>query len=189
MTASIRKFIFALAATCVVQGASPCSLSNRSIYQLDQAWTDDAGRTMKLAALQGHPVVLAMFYTQCPYACPMIVAAMRRIQAALPEAERRKTCFILVSFDSAHDTSAVLHAYRQEIDLPYDTWILAHGDTDAVRELAMILGVKYQKSGKDQYAHSNLITVLNDRGEIAYQRTGLQGDDSAVVAAIVHTDK
>ena len=136
-----------------------------------------------------HPVVLAMFYTQCQYACPMIVAAMRRIQAALTATERINARFILVSFDSKHDTPAALHAYRQEVGLPTGTWILAHGNPDAVRKLAMILGVKYQKLGKDQYAHSNLITVLNDRGEIAYQRTGLQGDDRAAVDAVARAAK
>jgi hypothetical protein len=50
----------------------------------------------------------------------------------------------------------------------------------------MILGVKYQNLGKGQFAHSNLITVLNDKGEIAYQRTGLQGDDRVVLEAIAH---
>ena len=48
----------------------------------------------------------------------------------------------------------------------------------------MLLGVKYQKLAQGQFAHSNLITVLNAEGEITFQREGLKGDDSPVLRAI-----
>jgi len=190
MSSFLPKLALAVAVTIVGAAraappdASLRSSSDRTLYQSGEIWTDDTGQAMRLATLRGHPVVLAMFYTQCRYACPMIVAAMRRIEAALPAAERENARFVLVSFDSEHDTPAALHAYRQAVGLAPGAWILAHGDPAAVRELAMVLGVKYQRLGEGQYAHSNLITVLNDRGEIAYQRIGLEGDVRAAVDAV-----
>jgi protein SCO1/2 len=97
---------------------------------------------------------------------------------------RARVRFVLVSFDSEHDTPAVLRAYRRQDGIPGDTWTLAWGKPDDVRELAMVLGVKYQRFGDGQFGHSNLITVLNGQGEIAYQRVGLQGDDGAVIHAV-----
>ena len=156
---------------------------NRSVYQLSSLWVDDAGQPLVLATLRGRPVVLAMFFTNCQYACPIIVSKMRQIRDALPMAVRAQARFVLVSFDNERDTPATLHFYREQMRLG-PSWTLLHGQSDDVRELAMILGVIYAKFIQDQFAHSNMITVLNSSGEIAYQRVGLQGDISATVEAV-----
>jgi protein SCO1 len=173
------------AACAAEKTAVPAVLSNRSIYQLDAKWTDDAGRTVELTALRGHPVVLAMFFANCEYACPIIVDDMRRIAASLPENTRAKTQFVLVSFDSARDTPEALKNYRTRMALPTESWTLVRGDTSSVQELAMLLGVKFKQDARGQFSHSNLITVLNPEGEIAHQRAGLQGDVSEAARAVM----
>jgi len=159
-------------------------LSSRSIYQADSTWTDDAGRPVKLASLKGRPVVLAMFFTNCEFACPIIVGNMMRIQEALPPESRANARFVLVSFDSERDTSAALRIYRERMRLG-TAWVLLHGQPDDVRELAMVLGVKYARDSRGQFAHSNLITVLNSAGEIAYRLAGLESDISAAEQAVI----
>jgi protein SCO1 len=166
--------------------ATPISI--RSIYQLQATWSDDEDRPTKLAALLGQSVVIAMFYTSCENACPIIVSEMKRIQEALPAALREKTRLVLVTFDSDHDSSAILHHYREGMRLG-DGWELLHGSPDDVRGLAMVLGVKYEEDGRGQFAHSNLITVLNPAGEIVYQRVGLTGEVSSAVNAVVASAK
>jgi len=160
------------------------SLSNRSLYQLDSAWTDDAGQTVQLASLRGRPVVLAMFFASCEYACPIIVSEMKRLGETLPAAVREKTQFVLVSFDSVRDTPAALKAYRARLALPAGAWTLLHGGPADVQELAMLLGVKYKQDARGQFSHSNLITVLNPEGEVAHQRAGLMGDVSEAAKAV-----
>ena len=154
-----------------------------SLWQLDSTWTNDGGQQVTLAELQGHPVVMAMRFTRCGYACPLLVNDVRRLRAMLPEAMRQQTRFVLVSFDDANDTAPVLHAYRstQQLD---DGWVLLHGSADDVRTLAMVLGVQYKKDGDGQYSHSNVITLVKPSGEIAYQHTGLNGDLTLVAAAL-----
>ena len=159
-------------------------LAARSLYQLDATWTDDAGRTVKLASLRGQPVVLAMFFASCEYACPVLVSDLQRLRAALPAAVREKTRFVLVSFDTARDTPAVLAAYREKAALD-PGWTLLRGEPAAVQELAMLLGVKYKQDVRGQFSHSNLFTVLNPAGEIAHQNPGLQGDISEAAKAVV----
>jgi protein SCO1/2 len=158
-------------------------LSARSIYQLDSTWVSDAGKSVQLAALRGRPVVLAMFFASCEYACPMIVSDMKRLRDSLPEKARAETQFVLVSFDTARDTPAALEAYRARMALD-SGWTLLHGDDNAVQELAMILGVKYKQDARGQFSHSNLITVLDGNGEIAHQRVGLSGDVSDAAKAV-----
>ncbi len=163
--------------------SSPVPLSKLSVYQLGSTWYDDGGKPMTLGSLSGRPVVLAMFYTSCENACPIIVGEMKRILDALPDASRTRPRLVLVSFDSDHDSPAILRLYRARMGLGSE-YVLLHGQPDEVRGLAMVLGVNYAKDARGQFAHSNLITILNPAGEIAFQRPGLAGDISAAVNAL-----
>lgn len=165
------------------------ALPAKSLYQLDSQWTDDTGRPRTLASLRGEPVVLAMIFTHCEYACPIIVTDLLRIRAALPEAERARTRFVLVSFDDVRDTPPVLRAYRSKMMLEDPAWTLLHGAAPDVQELAMLLGVKFQKDARGNFSHSNTITVLNPEGEISFQREGLRGATDEVVRAVTMAGK
>jgi protein SCO1/2 len=201
----IRLLTFALAATfpllggatdaaancCAAHGAAPAGaatapvpVSPKSVYQLTSTWTDDGGTAMQLARFRGRPVVLAMFFASCEYACPILVNDMQRLRDALPEATRGRTAFVLVSFDVARDTPPALRRYRERAHLD-DGWTLLHGTAEDVQELAMVLGVKYQQDARGQFSHSNLITVLNPAGEVAHQRSGLQGEVAPAARAVV----
>ena len=168
---------------CAVESAAVLPLSKTSLYQLDATWTNDSGAPIRLASLLGRPVVLAMFFASCEYACPLIVDDMKRIGASLPADVRARTQFVLVSFDTARDTPAALHAYRERMKLDA-SWTLLHGDTADVQEFAMLLGVKFKQDARGQFSHLNVITVLNPAGEIAHQRAGLMGDVSEAAKAV-----
>ncbi len=162
----------------------PTDFTRESLYQLDAAYTTDGDTRFTLAQLRGRPVILAMFFASCNFACPLLVADITRIQAALPAPLRDEVAIVLVSFDTVRDTPAALKKYRDERLLGAQ-WTLLHGDDDAVAELAALLGVKYKQEADGQFAHSNLITILNAEGEIVHQRAGLQGGLVDAAAALV----
>jgi protein SCO1/2 len=165
------------------QAAPSSVVSKLSVYQVGSTWHDDTGKPITLASLSGRPVVLAMFYTGCENACPIIVSEMKRILGALPSDSRLSPRMILVSFDSDRDLPEVLHLYRDRMRLGSDC-VLLHGQPDDVRELAMVLGVRYAKDARGEFSHTNLITILNPAGEIVFQRSGLTGDISNAVNAL-----
>jgi protein SCO1/2 len=158
--------------------------TDKSLYLLDSKWTSDVGKTVPLSVFHGRPQVVAMFFTHCEYACPIILNDMKKLEAALPAEVRAKTDFLLVSFDTKRDTTDVLAAYRKKETLPADSWTLLRGGEDDVRELAALLGINYTPDARGQFAHSNLITVLNAEGEIAFQQAGLNNNPSELVAAV-----
>jgi protein SCO1/2 len=160
------------------------SFTTSSLYQLDVGFTDDSGRPVSLGALRGRPVVLTMFFASCGYACPLLLTDMQAIRAKLPAAIRDRAALVLVSFDTVRDTPAALKKYRDERHLDAQ-WMLLHGDDDAVRELAALLGVKFKQEADGQFAHSNLITILNGEGEVVHQRNGLRGGLAETAQAIV----
>ena len=176
------------AAVCCVEEKPSAPLTARSVYQLDAQWTNDAGRIVQLASLRGRPVVLAMFFAQCEYACPVLVHDIQRLRAALPESVRERAQLVLVSFDTVRDTPAALAAYRERASLDA-SWTLLSGDRNAVQELAMLLGVKFKADARGQFSHSNLFTILDSDGEIVRQHFGLNGDVSETAKAMAAIGK
>lgn len=169
---------------CCAPELAAAPFSKNSLYQLDATFTDDAGRTFALGSLRGRPVVVAMFFASCGYACPLTVTDLLAIQRRVPAELRAKTAFVLVSFDVAHDTTAVLAKYRAERALDAQ-WTLLRGDDNAVRELAALLGVKFKQETDGAFSHSNLVTILNPEGEVVHQRVGLKGGLDEAAAALV----
>ena len=171
-------------ACCEALAAAP--FSKNSLYQAEAGFTADSGQAFSLGELHGRPVVLNMFFASCGYACPLLVTDMLAIQGRLPAELRGKALFVLVSFDVARDTPAVLAQYRAQHGLD-GQWVLLHGSDDSVRELAALLGVKYKQEADGAFSHSNILTILNGQGEIVHQRTGLKGglDEAAAALAAV----
>jgi protein SCO1/2 len=190
-TRHIIAVLAAATAALAAENAAPCCpvvppatpVSSRSLYQLDARWTDDAGGNMTLASLRGQPVILAMFFASCEYACPVLVSDIQRLRAQLPAADAARTRVVLVTFDPERDTPAALRAFRERSGLD-TSWTLLRGEDTAVQELAMLLGVKFRREARGQFAHSNLFTLLNAEGEIAHQTLGLMGDVSPAARII-----
>lgn len=83
--------------------------------------------------------------------------------------------------DPRRDTPEALANFRTLRGLPADTWTLLHGAPDDILELAALLGVKYKEEANGQFAHSNVITVLNAEGEKVHQLVGLGQDITPTV--------
>ena len=164
--------------------AGPTNYTDKSLFLLDSTWTSDTGRKVKLGVLRGRPQVVAMFFASCRFTCPLTVSDLQRTEAALPENLRTNTDFLLVSFDSVRDTPAALKAYRAKRELSSQNWTLLRGEPDDVRELAALLGVIYKKDANGDFAHSNVITLLNAEGEIVFQQPGLNLPPDEIISKL-----
>ena len=171
-------------ASCCAKTEPASAASDKSLYQTESKWTTDTRKQIPLAQLQGRPQVVVMFFASCQYACPVIVNDLKRIEAALQPELRARIGFTLVTFDTRRDTAEVLANYRASRQLPAQTWTLLRGEPDDVLELAALLGVKYKADANGQFAHSNIITVLNARGEIVHQQVGLGQDIKETVGKL-----
>ena len=158
---------------CCRVGLPPGKPSDKSLYKLSGKWRSDLGAEVKLDVSRGHPVVMAMIFTNCQHSCPIIVADMKAIESKLPEAVRAKTDFVLLSIDPERDTAEVLKAFRGRFKLNEEHWMLLRGSKEDVSKVAEFKGFKYSSGSETQYAHSLLITVLNKKGEIVFQKAGL----------------
>jgi protein SCO1 len=159
-------------------------LSGTSIYNLTSAWTDQDGKSVNLESLRGQPVVVAMAYTSCKDICPMIVSDMVAIEDKVHESSAANIHFALFSIDSALDTPERLKAYAGERGLDLTHWTLYHGDDKAVRELAAALGVRYRRDPNGGFDHAAIISLLDEDGNIVFQKPDAQVNTGEMVEKI-----
>ncbi len=163
-----------------VAAAQP--LSDTSIYQLDHAFVDQYGVARKLVDFSGQPVLIAMIFTNCSYACPAIVNDITRSVAESGADPSLKV--VLVSMDVKRDQPEVLRKFAEERGLDRDRYFLLHGDDDAVAEVAAVLGVRFNEVDGGDFSHSNQVVLLNGAGEIHHRLQGLGVKIEPLVAAI-----
>ncbi|SHF80064.1 protein SCO1/2 [Fodinibius roseus] len=158
--------------------------TGESIYNVSSTWQNRRGESVTLNSLGGKVQVVAMVYTHCEHACPRILADMQRIRDGLPEKALSATNFTIISIDPERDTPGRLTDFARENNLSDDQWTLLNGDEGDILEIAALLGVKYKRISDTDFTHSNMITVLNKEGEVAYQRRQLTDQQDKIIDVI-----
>ncbi len=155
-------------AAMVMDSDAPAA-GDYSLYQVTSEWLNQDGNSLKLSSLAGQIQVVAMTYTSCEISCPRIVASMKHIKSSTDV----DAAFVLISIDPDRDTVETLSAYALKMEMQTPDWNLLTGAADDVREMAALLGVRFRKTADGEFAHSNIVTVLDETGSIVYQQKGL----------------
>lgn len=158
-------------------------LPGASIYQLPGNWTDQHNHHLALNQLKGKVQVVAMIFTHCGYACPRLVQDIKRIEDSLPNPVKDRVGFVLVSFDAEKDDPAQLGRYAAQQGLG-DHWELLHGDAAQVRDLSMVLNVRYRQTGESNFVHTNVLSILNPSGALVQSIDGLEPQTRLAVNTI-----
>jgi protein SCO1 len=154
-----------------------------SIYRLAAQLEDQDGRAFALASLQGTPVLASMFYSSCDMVCPMIFETIHANLRALPARQRDAVRVLMVSFDPARDTAAVLKKTAQAHGCD-SRWVLARCDEPTARKVAAVLGIQYRRLANGEFNHSSLVEVLDAQGRIVAKTGKLGAADPAVLTAL-----
>lgn len=156
---------------------------NNSVYQLRGSWTDQNAKQVTLSKLKGHPQIVAMIFTHCAYVCPRVVEEMKAIRDSLPANLKNEVGGVLVSFDPERDTPEQLKSYAAQRQLD-SHWELLKGSSDQVRELSMVLNVRYQKLTGGNFSHTGNIYILDKNGNIVQSVDGLGGNIQSAVSTL-----
>ncbi len=148
-------------------------ITDLSIYNLPEKWTNQDGKDIELKELRGKVLVMVMIYTSCKAACPRLVADMRNIEQRIPKEMKEKVTFVLVSIDPEVDTPKRLKEFSIENQMTGDQWIFLRSDEERTREFSAVLAVNYKKISPIDFSHSNIISVFNAEGEMIFQQEGL----------------
>jgi protein SCO1 len=168
------------------QGAdSAVPLPGHSLYQLQAQLVDQHGKQVTLDAGRGHPVLVSMFYTSCQFVCPMLIETMRATEAQLSDAERQRLTVLMVTFDPAHDSVAVLQHTADQRQVDGSRWTLARTDAASVRKIAAVLGIQYRALGNGDFNHTTAVLLLDAEGRVVGRTTQL-GTVDPVFVALLH---
>ena len=158
-------------------------LPGDSVYQLSVPMVDQEGRHFDFAGLRGKPRLITMFYTSCPYMCPLIIDTVRLTERELDAAERTKLSVLMISFDAERDQPDVLRAQSEKRKIDTARWTLAHTDAANVRKIAAMLGIQYRRLDDGDFNHSSVLILLDPEGRIAARTETMGKTDPVFVAA------
>ncbi len=165
------------------------SISNESIFNLDSKWLTEENKEIMLKDLQGQTLVVAMIYTSCEAACPILLADMQNIASKIPTENQPFVRYVLVSIDPSTDTPQHLKAFAIANQMDGENWSFLQGDEKSIRELANVLSVKYKQIEPMDFSHSNIITVVDQNGIITFQQEGLGTDNTETIGQIIQVTK
>jgi protein SCO1/2 len=160
------------------------SFTENSLYQLNSKWKNQFNNNVELKDLKGKINVISMIFANCSYACPILVNDMRKIESALSKNELRNVQFTLISIDPERDTPKRLKQFAEDQNLNLARWKLLTGSRSDIDDFAVLLGFRYKKENDGSYSHSNIITLLDEEGEIIHQHVGLNEDVTETISLI-----
>ena len=171
MIHTMRMLIIALLFSFSSSVFAASALPSDSVYQVGGTWLTENNESIQLASLAGKPQLIALIYTGCSNACPIIVESMKRVEKQVPANMRSKMGFVLVSLTPDTDYPKTLKAFVEKKGLN-SNWKLLRGNNELVRTLSNALNGRYKVIKEGDVAHSNTVTLLNKQGQIEMQASG-----------------
>lgn len=150
----------------------------------DFALIDQDGKSVSLASLRGHVLLLDFVYTHCPGPCPILTGRNVAVQRALPPELAEQVRFVSISLDPARDTPEAMRAYATARGADLARWSFLTGDTDAVVDVLERYGVGAKPGKNGEIDHLVITYVIDAEGRIARRFGGLEHRAETLVAAL-----
>jgi len=165
----IRSTVLALGlwllAVAPSPAAAPAPLPGDSVYRLQARLLDQAGRPVQWSQLRGKPRLVTMFYSSCPFMCPLIIETGKGVDHALTPAQRARLGVAMVSMDPKRDSPATLSAMaaKRKVD---PRWLLLQPRPQDVRSLAGVLQIRYRALANGEFNHTSVLILLDADGRV-----------------------
>jgi len=160
------------------------ALPSDSVYQLSAPMVDQSGHSLAWRDQRGRPRVVSMFYTSCPYMCPLIVDSGKAIEHTLTPKEKARLGITLISLDPKRDSPKALAALAAKRKLDAATWTLLRPADRDVRAIAGVLNIRYRALADGEFNHSSVLILLDADGRILArsEQVGTRLDPAFVAA-------
>lgn len=148
---------------------------------------DSDGQKVSDTDLRGQVWVAAFIFTSCPSTCPLVTAAMAKLQARFA-ADSIPVKLVSITVDPENDTPAVLAAYAKKHGADPQRWRFLTGDHAAVEALVTggfrsALGDReVNAAGMIDIAHTTKLVLVDGQGGLR----GYYASDELGVDEIFH---
>ena len=146
------------------------------------ALIDQAGQPLSLNDLRGKVVLLTFTYSSCADVCPLITAAMAKLQQRLTAVERQQVFFLSVTTQPEVDTPTVLHAYANRFGADLASWAFLTGHPQAVREVWQAFGLTVKPRAKGVVDHPAWTLLIDQEGMVRHRYLGSLLEVEAILA-------
>jgi len=142
----------------------------------DYEFTDETGRTIRLADFHGSAVAFTFFFTSCPLPdfCPRMNRNFQETRKILLGTNNAPTNWqmLSISFDSSFDTPQILSGYAKYYrGDDTNRWLFAVASTNTLASLAPKVDLSFWHEG-GSISHNLRTVVLDPTGKIAHQFDG-----------------
>jgi len=134
----------------------------------DFVLTNQRGARVQLGQFRGKIVLLNFIYTNCDDVCPIVTAALARVQRELVQRRWWATdvVFVSVTTDPARDSPAVLAKFATRYRADPNGWHFLTGAPAAVRQVLKAYGIQVQPKGKGLQDHYLPTFVIHRDGVV-----------------------
>lgn len=164
--------------TASLSQAAPTTAAQRDPQPGDKvpdfALINQDGRRIHLHSFAGQVLLVTFIYTRCPFPdyCPLVSQNFADIYAQIRKNQElnAKVRLLSISFDSEHDTPAILREYSERFrkttqGVPFARWEFTVVPPKELPEVANFFGLYLDTSG-GQITHSLSTTVISPEGTI-----------------------
>ncbi|MCB2099283.1 MAG: SCO family protein [Rhodobacterales bacterium] len=138
----------------------------------DRAFTDPAGRAVRLSDFRGRPLVINMVYSSCAQSCPVVTTTLQDAAEVGWDALGKDAFHVItVGFDAAADTPGRMGLYADRHGLTRPGWTVLSGDLPEVVGLTDDLGFTFFESAKG-FDHIDQVTIVDAEGRVYRQVYG-----------------
>ncbi|MCA0755563.1 SCO family protein [Paenibacillus sp. N4] len=143
---------------------------------------DIDGNSVSLESTNGKARIVYFYFANCPDVCPPTTFLLSEVQDKLREQNKlgSKAELISITFDPERDTPEAIRDFAQRLDAEFDGWHFLRGDNwESTLQLAKDFGVAVVKEKDGSFTHMNVITLVDQEGQIRKWINGSQEDLTA----------
>ena len=170
--------------------ASPLAMAPDHPRQLvNFSLTDQTGRAVTRADLNGKYLVVSFLFTSCSLSCPIVSSQMGKIQQLT--SNQPDVRLVSLTVDPEDDTVPVLAKYGEYFTADTNRWLLLTGDDDVIHNL---IGTSFLVTDTNNafgympgnFAHIERIAVVDPQGHVRNYFDGLNNGAPEAVTNEIH---
>ncbi len=143
--------------------------------------TDQSNKPFIFDSFKGKVLLVEFAYTTCPDVCPLMTAAMRRVQDELTAAERKLVHLVMVTTDPEIDSPDVLASYAKRYRVDLSNWSFLTGDESSLAKVWKNFGVGVKKIARGLVDHTPLTAIIDQKGVMRFGYYGTAPDSKLVL--------
>lgn len=156
--------LLALLNLSLAETQSEPPVPSASIYNLKVPLEDQSGDVTGLDRYKGKPVLITMFYANCPHVCPMIISTIRQLESRLSTEELAELRVMTISIDPERDVPELLLETLRRHSVDASRWSMVRPEPADLRTIAGVFGIKYKQLPDGEFSHTTKIILLDRDG-------------------------